>query len=109
MEAKEVSKMNPLETSAEIPAANGVAEPSGVESLEESSKFPHGRRLQFDEHGHAIPPTPAEHAADTAAFLAALEEMAKIPDDPAESDEEFWRAMDEAHPDRPMFKELYGK
>jgi hypothetical protein len=65
------------------------------------------RRLKMDEHGHAIPPTPEENAADTEALLIALAEMAAIPDDPAEPDEVFWRAMDESHPERPGFKDFY--
>ena len=65
------------------------------------------RRFRFDEHGHAIPLTEAEKAADHEALLQALAAMAAIPDDPNEPDEVFWRAMDEARPDRPLFKELY--
>jgi hypothetical protein len=66
-----------------------------------------GRRLRFDEHGHAIPLTEAEMAECKAEALLALDELARIPDDPAESDEEFWRAMDEERPERPLFKEYY--
>ncbi len=65
------------------------------------------RPLQLDEHGHAIPPTKEEEEEDTRAFLAALEEIAAIPDDPNEPDEVFWRAMDESRPHRPLFKDLY--
>jgi hypothetical protein len=66
-----------------------------------------GRRLQLDEHGHAIPLTEAERVADSEALTRALAAMASIPDDPNEPDEEFWRAMDESRPDRPLFKDLY--
>lgn len=65
------------------------------------------RRLRFDEHGHAIPLTDAEKAADREAWLKAFAAMAAIPDDPNEPDEEFWRAMDEARPNRPLFKDYY--
>jgi hypothetical protein len=65
------------------------------------------RRHQCDEHGHLIPPTDAEREARSAALRQALAEMAAIPDDPPGSDEQFWRAMDEARPDYPLFKELY--
>jgi hypothetical protein len=64
-------------------------------------------RLMFDDRGHAIPRTEAEHKVIAEAFQHALEEMAAIPDDPPESDEESWRAIDEGRPERPLFKELY--
>jgi hypothetical protein len=101
--------MKPTETQSEALIANGVKETSGASAIETSTEFSLGNRLQIDEHGHAIPLTEAEQAADTEALLIALAEMALIPDDPPGSDEAFWRAMDEAHPDRPMFKELFGK
>ena len=66
-----------------------------------------GRRLQFDEQGHAIPLTEAEKAEDYQAFLLARAEMANIPDDPPGSDEEFWRAIDAGRPDRPLFRDYY--
>ncbi len=66
-----------------------------------------GRQLEFDDEGHAIMPTEAERAEDHRALLVALAEMAAIPDDPAESDEELWRAIDAARPERPLFRELY--
>ena len=109
IEAKGVSKMNPIETQPDASIANGVKETSAASAIETSTEFTLGNRLRIDERGHAIPLTEAEQVADTEAYLAALAEMALIPDDPPGSDEAFWRAMDAAHPDRPMFKELYGK
>ena len=66
-----------------------------------------GPRLRFDEHGHAIPFTDEERRARTEALQAALAAMAAIPDDPACSDEEFMRAIDEGRPERPLFREYY--
>jgi hypothetical protein len=66
-----------------------------------------GRRLQFDEHGHAIPPTEAEMKADRQAFLIAMAELAAIPDDPPGSDEAFMRAIDAGRPERPLFRDYY--
>ena len=64
-------------------------------------------RLRFDEHGHAIPLTDAEKAADIEALAVALAAMAAVPDDPPGSDEEFWRAIDEGRPERPLFTKFY--
>ena len=78
--------------------------------MEPNQPGPEPRRsnyLRFDEHGHAIPLTEAEKAADLEAWTRALAEMAAVPDDPNEPDEVFWRAMDEARPDRPLFREYY--
>ena len=72
--------------------------------IEPGHKARAGRRLQFDEHGHAIPLTEAEMAEYKAEALLALKELASIPDDPNESDEEFWRAMDEGRPERPLLQ-----
>ncbi len=44
-------------------------------------------RLKFDDQGHAIARTEAEHLAIDEAFRLALEAMAAIPDDPPGSDE----------------------
>lgn len=63
--------------------------------------------IRYDEHGHAIPPTAEERRARLEALLRALAAMAAIPDDPAESDEEFWRAIDVGRPERPLFERYY--
>jgi hypothetical protein len=73
----------------------------------ETTDVRRGPRLRLDENGHAIPFTAAEREARSEALRLALEAMAAIPDDPNEPDEEFWRAMDESRPDRPLFRELY--
>lgn len=80
-------------------------EPKKVETSGEVKSL----RLRFDEHGHAIPPTEAEHAAAIEAWSRALAALAAIPDDPNEPDEVFWRAMDEDRPERPLFEEYYKK
>jgi hypothetical protein len=49
--------------------------------------------IRFDDRGHAIPPTEAERLARSEALRRGLAEMASIPDDPGEPDEEFWRAI----------------
>jgi hypothetical protein len=76
-------------------------------SVQETTEAPVGPRLRFDEHGHAIPFTDEERRARTEALRAALAAMATIPDDPACSDEEVMRAIDESHPERPLFREYY--
>ena len=101
--------MTPIQKTPEAPAESHTEESPDANPTETSPKVPVGRRLRFDEHGHAIPPTEAERAADTQALLIALEAMAAIPDDPPGSDEEFWRAIDAGRPERPLFKELYEK
>jgi hypothetical protein len=75
--------------------------------VEPVTKARAGRRLKFDEQGHAIPPTDEEMAEDHKALLLALEANAAVPDDPPGSDEEFWRAIDAGRPERPLFRELY--
>jgi len=79
-------------------------DPISTKSAIEATMSP---RLQMDEHGHAIPPNPEEREARTVAVLRMIEEIAAIPDDPPGSDEEFWRAIDEGRPDRPLFREFY--
>jgi hypothetical protein len=64
-------------------------------------------RLRFDDRGHAIPRTEAEHKAIAEAFLLALEKMATISDDLPGSDQEGMRAIDEDRPERPLFQEYY--
>jgi hypothetical protein len=64
-------------------------------------------RLRFDDQGHAIARTEAEHQAIAEAFRAALVSMAAIPDDPHVSDQECMRAIDEDRPERPLFQEYY--
>ncbi len=76
-------------------------------SVQETTEAPVSTHLRLDEHGRGIPLTDEERRARTEAVLKMLEEMAAIPDDPNEPDEEFWRAMDESHPDRPLFREFY--
>jgi hypothetical protein len=63
--------------------------------------------VRYDDRGHAIPPTEAERQARSEALRRGLAELASIPDDPAESDEEFWRAIDAARPERPLFQRYY--
>jgi hypothetical protein len=75
--------------------------------IEPERKARLGRRLQFDEHGHAIPLTEAEMEDDRKALLTALAEMAAIPDDPPGSDEEFMRGIDAGRPERPLFQDYY--
>jgi hypothetical protein len=84
-----------------------IEKSSNVTPIEPAPKVRVGRRLQFDEHGHAIPLTDAEREDDRKALLLALEEMAAIPDDPPGSDEDFWRAIDAGRPERPLFQEFY--
>jgi hypothetical protein len=84
----------------------GVAMPSITDQPTNETKT--GPRLRFDENGHAIPFTEEERRARTASLQAALAAMAAIPDDPPGSDEEFWRAIDEGRPDRPLFREYYA-
>jgi hypothetical protein len=81
--------------------------PPGQVPAEPVSPARSRRRLKFDDQGHAIPPTDEERAENQKALLIALAEMAEIPDDPPGSDEEFWRAIDEERPERPLFREFY--
>jgi hypothetical protein len=53
-------------------------------------------------------PTEAERWARPEALRRGLAEMASIPDDPTEPDEEFWRAIDEGRPERPVFTRFPG-
>ena len=73
-------------------------------SLDQSHRAP---ALRYDQHGHVIPPTEEERRARSEALKRALAAMAAIPDDPAESDEEFWRAIDAGRPERPLFQRYY--
>jgi hypothetical protein len=73
-------------------------------SIDQAQKAP---AIRYDDRGHAIPPTEAERRARSEALRRGLAEMASIPDDPPGSDEEFWRAMDAARPERPLFRRLY--
>ena len=64
--------------------------------------------IRFDDQDHAVEPTEADCWARSEAFSRCLAEMASIPDDPTEPDEEFWRAIDEGRPERPLFRRYYG-
>jgi hypothetical protein len=69
-------------------------------SVDQAQKAP---PIRFDDQGHAVAPTEAERRARSEALRRCLAEMVSIPDDPAEPDEEFWRAIDEGRPERPIF------
>jgi hypothetical protein len=81
-----------------------LSKPASVEAIRPSRT---GRRLRLDEHGHLIPRTESEKVEDHKALLAAFARMAAIPDDPPGSDEALFRAIDEARPERPLFREFY--
>lgn len=74
-------------------------------SLDQAHKAP---PIRYDEHGHVIPLTDEERTARAEALRRALAAMAAIPDDPGESDEEFWRAVDAGRPERPLFGRYYN-
>ena len=101
--------MTPIQKTPEAPAENQPGEIPDANPIQASREIPMGPRLQFDEHGHAIPFTEAELQARSESLRIALEAMAAIPDDPPGSDEAFWRAIDAERPERPLFKELYER
>jgi hypothetical protein len=74
-------------------------------NIDQSQKAP---PIRYDDSGHAIPPTENERRARSEALRRGLAEIASIPDDPAEPDEEFWRAIDASRPERPVFQRYYA-
>ena len=62
---------------------------------------------RFDAEGRMLPMTEAEQAQYSRAFREGMARLAEIPDDPNEDDREFFRAMDAAHPERPLFEGMY--
>ena len=76
-----------------------------IEAAHQDSTVP--RRLRLDLQGRLIVPTDAEHEARSAAVKRMIEDIREIPNGPDEDDRDFFRAIDEERPERPLFKGRY--
>ncbi len=63
--------------------------------------------IKFDAEGHLMPWTAVEQAQHAESVRNGMVRLAEIPDDPGEDDREFFRAMDAARPNSPLFQRYY--